>query len=70
MSLPLGVSDPIFLCQLALELHMPVGELGSRMSNWELCVLWPAFFKWRHEAQERESLKQESHPRRRGMGGG
>lgn len=66
----MGVADPIFLCQLALELHMPVGELGARMSNWELCVLWPAFFAWRAEAREREQAKSESRSSKRGMGSG
>lgn len=54
MELPPGVVDPIFACQLALELHMPVGELGQRMSAHELSVVWPAYFNWRARARERE----------------
>ena len=49
--------NPIFLCQLALELHMPIGEIGSRMSAHELNVVWPAFFAWRARSQEREDEK-------------
>jgi hypothetical protein len=45
MELPPGVADPIFLCELALELKMPVGELAERMSAHELTVVWPAFFR-------------------------
>ena len=41
ISLPLGVADPWFMCELALEMNMPVGELGQRMSNYELCVVGP-----------------------------
>lgn len=36
--------DPIFLCELALEFRMPIGELGSRMSLHEMSVVWPAYF--------------------------
>jgi hypothetical protein len=49
--------SPIFLCQLALELHMPIGELGNRMSAHELTVVWPAYFAWRERAREREESK-------------
>jgi len=58
MSLPLGVVDPIFLCQLALDLHMPIGELGNRMSAYELNVVWPAFYRWRAQAAEREERRR------------
>lgn len=58
MELPPGVVDPIFLCQLALEMHMPVGELGQRMSAHELGVVWPAYFNWRERAREREEAKR------------
>jgi hypothetical protein len=51
------VVDPIFTCMLALELHMPVGELGSRMTAHELTVVWPAFFRWRELVQEREDAR-------------
>ena len=65
MELPLGMVDPIFLCELALELHMPVGEIGSRMSAHELSVMWPAYFAWRAVAQERERDRQEMKSGRR-----
>jgi hypothetical protein len=52
-----GMVSPIFLCQLALELHMPVGELGNRMSAHELSVVWPTFFAWRERARRREEEK-------------
>ncbi len=42
---PPGVVSPYFACQLALRLGMPVSELHTRMSNHELTVIWPAFFK-------------------------
>ena len=58
-SLPLGVADPWFMCELALEMNMPVGELGQRMSNYELCVVWPAFFAERERLQRIEMEKQE-----------
>lgn len=44
MELPQGVADPMFVCELAEHLHMPIGELGERMSNYELNVIWPAYF--------------------------
>lgn len=55
LQLPLGIADPIFMCELALEMGMPLGELGSRMSNHELTVIWPAYFamKDREAARER-----------------
>lgn len=49
LPLPPGVADPLFLCELALEMGMPVGELGERMSNHELTVIWPAYFRARAE---------------------
>jgi hypothetical protein len=60
MELPLGVPDPIFLCDLALELKMPVSEIGERMSAHELGVVWPAYFRYRHRLREREEAKHES----------
>ena len=54
----MGVADPIFTCELALELRMPVGELEQRMSAHELTVLWPQFFAWRQRVAEREADKQ------------
>jgi hypothetical protein len=58
MELPPGIPDPIFLCELALELHMPVGELGERMSAHELGVVWPAYFRYRQTKREREEAQR------------
>jgi hypothetical protein len=55
MELPPGMVDPLFEHELALELGMPVGELGKRMSLHELTVRWPAFFS----ARERERKRKE-----------
>jgi hypothetical protein len=54
-----GLVDPIFMCELALELRMPVGELGSRMSLHELSVVWPAYFAYRHRKAEADEQKQK-----------
>jgi hypothetical protein len=53
--------DPLFLHELALELHMPVGEMCQRMSAHELTVLWPEFFAYRR----REQKRQEDRARKR-----
>jgi hypothetical protein len=58
MDLPPQVADPLFLAELALELKMPIGELGQRMSNYELCVVWPAYFAQRQKHVEREEAKR------------
>jgi hypothetical protein len=55
----MGVPDPIFMCELALELKMPVGELSSRMSAHELAVTWPAFFRYRERERERAEKEQK-----------
>lgn len=48
----------MFVHELALQLRMPVGELGNRMSNYELNVLWPAYFAAsREEASIRQKLE-------------
>lgn len=57
--LPLGIADTYFMCELALELHMPVGELGQRMSNYEACVIWPAFFAERARLQRIDAEKEQ-----------
>ena len=62
--MPPGVADPLFEHELALELGIPVGELGERMSLHELTVRWPAYFAYRERERERQQQKQES--RRRG----
>ena len=59
MALPLGIADPIFMCELALELGMPVGELGERMSNYELTVVWPEFFAYRQRELNRQKAQAE-----------
>lgn len=59
MSLPLTVADPLFLAELALEMKMPVGELGQRMSNYELCIFWPAYFNQKNIHDEAEARKHE-----------
>lgn len=58
MRLPPGVVDPLFLHELALELHMPVGEMCNRMSAHELTVLWPAFFAYRNREATRQQEAQ------------
>lgn len=63
MELPPGTVDPIFLCELALELHMPISEMlhgrGTPMSANELTVVWPAFFASRARREELERKKRE-----------
>lgn len=54
MRLPPGMADPLFLHELALRLHMPVGEMCNRMSAHELTVLWPAFFERQAIIAERQ----------------
>ncbi len=60
MQLPPGVTDPLFLHELALELHMPVGEMCKRMSARELCVDWPLFFEYRRREADREATRQQA----------
>lgn len=64
MQLPAGAVDPIFACELALELGMPVGELGQRMSAHELTVTWPLFFAWRAKEREQQQEKDRERGRR------
>lgn len=52
------MADPLFLAELALELKMPISEIGSRMSNYELTVIWPAFFTERARHQRAEQERQ------------
>jgi hypothetical protein len=65
MELPPGTVSPIFMCELALEMRMPVGELAERMSAHELSVLWPAYFKYRARRDEREAEKAKARGGRR-----
>jgi hypothetical protein len=62
-NLPPGVADPYFVAELCLELKMTRGELGRRMSVWELCVFWPAFFAERNRLAEIEQAKQQQQQR-------
>lgn len=66
MQLPAGAVDPMFLCDLARDLHMTVAEIthgrGAPMSAHELGVMWPTYFRF-HQlernaiAKERESSR-------------
>ena len=69
MELPPGIPDPIYLCQLAARLHMPVGEMCSRMSAHELGVMWPAFNAWEVREAERRADRQQAEMERRRRGG-
>ena len=67
--MPPGTVDPIFLHELALELHMTVGELthgrGAPMSAHELSVAWPAFYATQRRIAAREAESQNRQARRR-----
>ena len=65
MMLPPGTVDPIFQCELALEMGMPVGELADRMSAHELSVVWPAFFRSRQRDRERAERNAEQERNKR-----
>ena len=57
-TLPTGVIDPLFTCELALELGMTIRELGGGppgMDVHELTVVWPQYFAYR----QREARRQE-----------
>jgi hypothetical protein len=43
------------MCELALEMKMPVGELADRMSAHELGVVWPAYFRHRQREADRQN---------------
>lgn len=60
MRLPPGVANPLFLHELALELHMPVGEMCERMSAHELTVSWPLFFEYREREAARQANSQNA----------
>lgn len=63
MRLPLGVADPMFLHELALELGIPVGEMCERMSARELTVEWPLFFEARGREERRKAGEAEAKAR-------
>jgi len=62
MELPTGVPDPIFMCELALEMKMPVGELADRMSAHELGVVWPAYFRHKQREADRQNNTSRNAP--------
>lgn len=62
MKLPPGVMDPLFLHELALRLHMPVGEMCKRMSAYELTVSWPLFLGYEEREAERREQAQTARP--------
>jgi hypothetical protein len=57
MELPPGVPDPMFMCELALELNMSLAELahgrGAPMPLHELGVIWPTYFRARDRERKR-----------------
>ena len=57
--------SPLFLCDLALRLGMPVGEMCSRMSAHELSVIWPAYFAVEAEREKRAQREQQIRDRQR-----
>lgn len=61
---PPGVADPLFLHELALELHMPVAEMCNRMSAHELTVAWPLFFAYRNREAKRQQDAQDNKAQR------
>lgn len=42
----------MFMCELALAMNMTLDELGRRMSNHELNVIWPAYYAAANEERE------------------
>lgn len=68
MELPPGCVDPMFLHELALQLHMTVGELkygrGTPMSAAEMGVEWPAFFRAKDRERSREEKKRQMERRK------
>jgi hypothetical protein len=61
MSLPTGVTDPLFTHELALELGMSVQEMTTGvpgMTAHELTVAWPLFFEYRQRSAKREAEKK------------
>lgn len=57
--MPPGVTDPLFLHELALELKMSIRQLGESMSAHELTVLWPAYFRYRERQLEAAERKRQ-----------
>lgn len=65
--------DPIYECELALELKMSLSELrygrGTPMSAHELLITWPQFFQSRQRLQDYQQKRGKDVPERV-MGGG
>jgi hypothetical protein len=61
LQLPPGVVDPLFMFELAEQLHMSVAELchgrGTPMPLSELAVGWPAYYAHKQRVVEREQQK-------------
>lgn len=51
MELAPGMPDPLFLHELALELHMTISDIGSRMSASEQTA-WAVYFEHRRRHDE------------------
>lgn len=71
--MPPGVVDPLFLCELALELNMSVAEIthgrGAPMSAHELAVVWPTYYETKRRLELwAERQRASSTPVRRGFG--
>lgn len=45
--------------ELAEHLNMTVGELGGRMSNYELNVLWPAYTTMKKRVRDRQAMREQ-----------
>ena len=63
-----GLVDPLFLHDLALELHMTVGEMCSKMSAHELAVMWPAYYARKQVIAKREAEEEQRREDRRKRG--
>lgn len=51
--------DPLFACELALEMGKSVRELAESMSAHELSVVWPEFFAYRAREAHRAQTERE-----------
>jgi hypothetical protein len=64
-SLPRDVADPWLLCELAETLGMTLSDLGARASNYEVCVIWPAYKAEKNRIAEFQQHRQEEEQKRR-----
>jgi hypothetical protein len=65
----MGVVDPIFLHELALELGMTVQELTTGVPGataFELSVAWPEFFAYRAREAKRQEDQAKANRKSRG----